>query len=478
MSKLETKPKTLNLFSLVMINIAIFGSVNYWSFLAGYGSAAFVFFLVTLIVFFIPLVFVSSELVTTWTQSGGIYLWTKKAFGRHAGFIAGWILWVQSLIWIPLPLYWLGYSWSYAFFPKWVNNPYYHAILALLILWGSTLLIFRGMNTLKIMSIWCVIVGFFIPGLLVIGLGIAWFFQQPDPLSLFSLANFSQELSDPKSWAIFVVVIYSIVGVEMSSLHIQNVTNPKKTYPKALKIAAAIVALMMLFGALTISFALPSKEIHVFIATTNTLHKLLSIYNFEWLFPFFSFLIGIGIYAMIINWLAGPIKALLSIAKDGDLPPKLHRVNRNHMPTTIILIQAVVISFLVILLSLSPHFHQTYWVVISLITILYFLVYVLLFTATIKLRYKYPKVDRPYSIPGKKWGLWIICGIGVLASIATFCLGFILPSTKLGVTSLTYFLFLVFGALLLCLIPWFILLFKKPSWTVAKGKKEKKKTEI
>lgn len=476
MQKDVTKPKTLNLFSLVMINIAIFGNVTYWSFLAGYGSAAIVFFLVSLIIFFIPLVFVSSELVTTWPLPGGLYLWIKKAFGRRAGFITGWLLWIQSLIWIPLPLYWITYSWSYAFFPKWIQNPYYHVILALLILWGTTLLILRGMNSLKVTSIWCVVVGFFIPGLLVIGLGILWFFQQPDPLGLFSLSKFSHELSTPKSWALFVTVIFSLVGVEMSSLHVQNVTDPQKTYPKAIKIAATIVAVMTLFGALTISFSLPTEDIHIFSATTHTLHKLLRIYNFEWLFPFFAFLIGIGIYASITNWLAGPIKALLCIAKDGDLPPRLRQVNRNQMPTPIILIQAVILSLLVILFFLFPHVHQTYWIFISLIAILYFLIYIVLFAATIKLRFKYPKVDRPHPIPGKKWGLWITCGIGFLASIATFCLGFILPSTKLNVTSLTYFLFLVFGILFLCLIPWFILLFKKPSWNVAKSNDEKKKT--
>ncbi|WP_215843495.1 amino acid permease [Acidithiobacillus montserratensis] len=64
----------------------------------------------------------------------------------------------------------------------------------------------------------------------------------------------------------------------------------------------------------------------------------------------------------------------------------------------------------------------------SLAVVLYCFMYLLLFTAAIRLRYTHPDVPRPYRVPGgRNWGLWLVAGIGFMTSLACLFIGLIPP---------------------------------------------------
>ncbi len=111
-----------------------------------------------------------------------------------------------------------------------------------------------------------------------------------------------------------------------------------------------------------------------------------------------------------------------------------------------------------------PTVSSAFLIITVVVAQLYLIMYVLMFAAAIKLRYKKPQVERAYKIPGGKLGIWIVSTVGILASVFTFAFGFVPPSTIPfgGVTF--YVCFLSLGILLSCLAPWFILRFKKESW--------------
>src|SRR5437867_2540631 len=55
--------------------------------------------------YFIPLVFCVLELSSRMPDEGGIYVWTKHAFGEFAGFMTGWMYWTANLPYYPGLLY-------------------------------------------------------------------------------------------------------------------------------------------------------------------------------------------------------------------------------------------------------------------------------------------------------------------------------------------------------------------------------------
>jgi amino acid transporter len=117
-----------------------------------------------------------------------------------------------------------------------------------------------------------------------------------------------------------------------------------------------------------------------------------------------------GLLSSAVVWLIGSDRTQAVAGLDGAAPRWMGYFSRRlGTPIAVNLLSGVVSSgVLVLALTLTSgnaakYFSATLGVVISMVTI----VYVLIFPAVIKLRYKYPDVPRPYRIPGGTAGLWI-----------------------------------------------------------------------
>ena len=53
------------------------------------------------VLFFLPTTMILTELSTRFPEEGGLYVWTKKAFGEFHGFVAGWTYWVYTFFYFP-----------------------------------------------------------------------------------------------------------------------------------------------------------------------------------------------------------------------------------------------------------------------------------------------------------------------------------------------------------------------------------------
>ncbi len=450
----------------MLINIALYGTISNWSIVAGEGVNSFAFFLLAIIVFLIPLVLVSAELSSTWHRGGGSYMWVKEAFGPRAGFITVWLICLQNLTWLSLPLIWICYCLAYTFNVQWLDNSYYHLILSLIIIWITAFLSQKGTKFLKPLSNYGVIIGFFIPAATLIVLGGFWFFKGLPTVASFSLSNLGTDFTKASHWIIFPSLVFTFQGVEISAFHAKEVKNPKKTYPKAIFLSAILSIIITVFGSLAFAFFLPKEKILSFDSVTETILTLFKTFHISKLFPIFSFLLGLGIYVNFANWFSGPIRGLAKVAKHGNLPPAFHQVNKHNMPSTLIITQSVLMSILVALFILFPNIHTVYWFILAISAIWYLIAYLLIFAAAIKLRYKFPKLERPFKIPGGKLGMWCISGLGFVSCLVSLFFGFFLPQRAITLTTLNYALMIALAVVIICLCPWFILLFKKPSWKV------------
>ena len=88
-----------------------------------------------------------------------------------------------------------------------------------------------------------------------------------------------------------------------------------------------------------------------------------------------------------------------------------------------------------------------------------------MFSSAIILRYKLPKAERPFRI-GKSGNLmmWLIGGLGFLGSLLAFVLSFVPPSQIETGNNTVWFGVLIFGALLVVVIPFIIYANRKNSW--------------
>lgn len=461
----QVKPKrVLSVFMLTMINVATIGSVKNWPVTAEYGLASVFYFLLATLIFFLPTSLVAAELATGWPKTGGVFVWVKEAFGHRTGFLAAWLLWMQNIVWYPTALSFIAATIAYIFNPALATNSWYTFITILIVFWAITLVNFRGMRTSGWISSMGMILGTFLPGLVIIFLGLLWFFSDRPSEIAFTSGNLIPDMSRLGQIVLFSGVLISLAGMEMSAVHARDVEHPKRDYPRAILFSALIILGLSIPGVLAIAIVVPQSEISLLAGSLQAIAVFLEQYQLKTLIPLMALLITVGTIASVSTWTVGPTKGLLGAAQVGDLPPLFRKVNKQSMPVPLLIMQAIVVSFLSTLFVFFPTLNEAYWLLVALVTELYLLMYLLMFAAAIKLRYKHPKVERPYKIPGGKWGMWIIAGVGFLSSLATMFIGILPPEQITTMNPKTYIIIMVTGMVFFSFGPSMILLFQKKAW--------------
>ena len=101
---------------------------------AAAGPSALVIWVVAALGFFVPLVFSVLELSSRYPEEGGVYVWSKRAFGPFAAFITGWTYWGSNLPYFPGLLYFAAANVLYVGGPAWqslANNSSYFVAVSL-----------------------------------------------------------------------------------------------------------------------------------------------------------------------------------------------------------------------------------------------------------------------------------------------------------------------------------------------------------
>lgn len=460
----KSTTRTLNIFFLAMINVAAICSIKNWPLTAVYGFSSLFYFIVSILLFFIPVSLVSAELATGWPERGGVYVWVREAFGHRWGFLAGWLLWIENVVWYPTILSFIAGTIAFSFNPELANNTLYMFCVIFGAFWGATLLNLLGMKMSGWISTLGVILGTIIPGMIIIALGITWLGAGKPSNIAFNWDTFFPDLSSPQQIALLAGVLLGFAGMEMSAVHAKDVKNPQKNYPRAILLSATIIIVLSILGTLAIAVVIPEKKISLVSGGMEAIAFFLKSYNLGWTIPIIAFMVAFGALGAMSTWTAGPSKGLLAAAQDGDFPPILHKINRHNMPVGMLIFQGIIVSILAIVFLLMPNVNSSFWILLALTSQLYLLMYAIMFAAGIYLRHKRPDVPRAYKIPGGKLGMWLTAGIGFVSSIFAIFIGFFPPKQLETGSPLFYVLFLIFGMIVFCAAPFIILLFKKPSW--------------
>ncbi len=465
MEERSGKHRQLSVFVLSMLNVAIIMNLRGLPMMAKEGLPMIFFLLFATMIFLIPTSVVSAELATGWPVGGGVYRWVKEAFGGRLGFMAIWLQWIQNVIWYPTILAFAAGALSYLFLdPALAGSKIFNITVILVAYWGATLMNFRGMKTSGWLTTAGVIGGTIFPGILIIALGVTWWLKG-NPLE-FAITSHSifPDFSNFSNISFLAGVVLLFAGMEVSAVHALEVRNPKRDYPKAIFLAAAMIVIVFTFSSLSIAAVIPAKNISLTIGIMQGFKDLLHSFNMDWLLPVIGFLIAFGAIGAVTPWIVGPSKGLLATAEDGDLPPFLAHTNVNGVPTHILFVQGLIVTTIALVYLLMPNISSAFFLLTALTVILYLIMYIMLFAAAIKLRYSQPEVHRAYRVPGGNIGMWIVSGIGIFGAVFAITVGFFPPAQLMVGSPAFYVIFLVVGIVVFVTAPLMINLFKRPEW--------------
>lgn len=458
---MSRKKHALTVFGLTMLTVGSVDSLRNLPTTALFGNQLVVFFILGALFFLLPAALVSAELSSGWPLQGGVYVWVKAAFGKKAGLLAIWLQWISNVIWYPTILSFVAGSIGYLIYPDLANNPYFLWSVIVGSFWGTTWINLRGMHASVWVSNVCAISGLLIPMTLLIVFGLFWVVNGHPSQVDFTLKNMMPHVHDRNIWVSLTAIMLSFCGIEIATVHANDVASPQHSFPRALRYSVMIILSTLILGSLAIAIIIPQSEISLVAGIMQTFDVLFAKYHMAWMMPLLACMLVLGGIGGVSNWIIAPTKGLLIAAQDGHLPAVFQRVNQHGAPVVMLISQAVIVTFLSGFFFFMPSVNGSYWLLTALAAQLYMLMYFIMFLAAIFLRLRAPHQARMFKIPGGFYGLLAVSLIGIIGVVVTLIVSFMPPGNiNVGQTS-HYEMMLVFGLVIMCLPPFVVKSLKK-----------------
>lgn len=436
----------ISLFSLVLLIVAAIDSIRNLPMTAIFGSSLIFFFLFSALIFLIPISLVSAEFSSRYPEEGGVFHWVRYAFGKRIGALAVWLQWINTMVWYPTILSFIAGTAAYLINPALAQCKSFLVSVILLIFWGLTLVNLRGIRVSAKVNSFCGTIGTLLPMGFLILLGIGWALTSHPIQISFAWDALLPGLNKSENWASLIAIMASFLGMELSGVHVADIENPQKNFPKALGYSVLILLGTMIFGALAIAVVIPHPEIRLVDGIMQTFTTFFHAFRLPFLIPVLAVLIIIGSTGGMINWLLSPAKGLLQASEYGFLPAFFTVKNKQGVPVRILLAQAILVSFFCLAFILMPTINAFYWFLTALSTELYMLMYVLIFLAALKLG-RPAKESMSYQIP--RGTRKLSCLIGLFGCILTILIGFERPAGVDVGSAMRYATFIACGNLLM-----------------------------
>ncbi len=442
----------IGLIGLVLLITVSIDSVRNLPSTALFGPSLIFLYIVSAFFMLIPGSIAASEFAYSWPEKGGIYQWVSLGLGKKLGFLAVWGQWVNTLVWFPTILAFVAGSVAYLFFPSLATNEHYMVGGTLVCFWALTALALFGFRVSARFSTFCSFFGLILPMGFIIVMAIIWMASGKPMQVQFTHATLFPSFHSMTAWFSLITIMTSFEGFELVAVHMLNVDNPKKNYPKAMFISVVIILFTMVMGALAIAIIIPSNSIVFVQGVAEAFGAFLDAYHIKFLLPLMVILMTLGNLGEMINWLAAPARGLFQASGDGFMPTKFHEQNRWGAEKNLLIGQAIIVSIVSLIFLLLPSVNGAYWFLTNLSVEIYMGVYFLMFVAAIVVEYRYPLRDHLHGFLKSRSVLLLIYGMGIIGCIVTLIIG-AYPPTNVDIGSPARYQFLFWLGMAICIAP-------------------------
>jgi len=394
------------------------------------GASSVVIWLIGWCAFYLPLVLSVLELGSRYPQEGGLYVWSKKAFGEAGGFLTGWMYWTSNIPFFPSLLYFAASNALYMGPASWLHlqsSKLYFILFALFgILLGAALNILglsvgKWLHNLGGIGTWLpVLILYFIGIVCWWKFGSATSFQ---PSQLAPRMHFQDVL--------FLATIgYALSGCESASFLGDEIENPRRNMPRALILAGVIVTTGYILGSVSMLVALPASQISglegLMQAISIAAHKI----GLGGLTPFAAFMITLSNLGALGAWFAAVGRIPFVAGIDRYLPPAFGKLHpRWHSPHVSLLTQAACGIVFIFLGQAGASVYGAYEVLVSVAIIVDFVPLAFIFASLIRLQ-REPAGPEVIRIPGGKPAAYFVGALGFASSVITIVLSLVPPSEE------------------------------------------------
>jgi amino acid transporter len=427
---MAARPKrVMGAVDLVLFYVVTGISLRWIATAASAGPSAVIIWFGAWLTFYTPLALSVIELSSRYPQEGGLYVWSKRAFGDFGGFMCAWIYWTSNLPYFPAVLYFAASNALYMRGNRWshlANDAHFYIIFSIATLALVTIMNVVGLDVGK----WLHNVGalaMWLPVVIIVSMGLfAWHrFGSATSFSARAMIP-STHLKDMIFWS---TLTFAFGGCETASFMGEEIKNTRRTVPWALFTAGLVVTFCYVMGTLGVLLALPHDQVSDLQGLMQAITKTAERVGVFWIIPVAAGFIALSNLGAAGAYLAAVARLPFVAGLDRYLPPlfgKLHP--RWKTPYLALILQAGCGVLFVFLGQAGTSVKGAYDVLVSMGIITYFLPYLFLFGAMFRLQ-RYPAGGEVIRVPGGKPVALLLSGLGFTTALLTIALSFV-PSPE------------------------------------------------
>jgi len=415
---------------LVLFYLVTALSLRWVATAAAAGPSSIIIWIAGCLAYFVPLTLCVLELSSRYPEEGGMYLWSKKAFGEFAGFMTGWMYWTANLPYYPAVLYFAAGNALFLGGDRWQHlstSKVYFILVALAgLLLGFTLNVV-GLNIGKWLHNLGAL-GSWLPAFMLIVMGwLAW-------VRFGSATNFGGgailPTIDLKNVFFWSTVAFAFGGMEGASTMGDEIQDARRNIPRALLTAGAIITVMYIVATFSVLTALPAEEVSGLQGFMQAMSKVAARIGMEPATPFAAILVTFSSIGGVSAWFAASSRLPFVAGVDRFLPSAFGRVHPKwRTPYVAMAVQAAFAGVFIFLGQAGTSVKGAYDFLVGMGIISYFLPFLYMFSAVIRLQNE-PAAPETMRIPGGKPMAIFLAVLGLFTTIISSILACIPPSDE------------------------------------------------
>jgi amino acid transporter len=425
MSSLAGLKRAIRFRDLVLFYVVIVLSVRWTASAAAAGPSILIVWVAALFCFFIPLAASVMELSSRHPEEGGIYVWTREAFGDFSGFICAWAYWMSNLPFFAGVLYFGAASALFAFGPRAQvlnGNPIYYMTFAIFWLAVITLLNIRGVDAGKWLNNICSL-GALLPLTVLILMAIVSYLRF-GPATHFAASSFVPHWSIDNA-VFWSTVFFAFSAVEAASAMGDEIDNPRRTIPWALFLAGIILVIGYIGGTAALLVALPVDAVGGPDGFVNGIRVMSARLGLGWMLAPMALLVALNAIGGTAGNLSASARLPFVAGVDRYLPAAFGWIHpRYRTPWVAIGAFGGAGMVLALLGQAGTTVRGAYDAMVSMSVISLFLPYLFLFSAMIRLQGR-PDGPEVRRVPGGKPIAIALACLGLVSTACTIVLSVI-----------------------------------------------------
>jgi amino acid transporter len=408
-----------------------------WIAAAGHnGTSSISLWVIAALFFFVPGAFVINELSSRFPDEGGLYVWAKEAFGDFHGFVAGWTYWIYTVFYFPGLLLASASMSAYIVGEKGAalsQDQTFLLAVSLVLLVVAVFLNIIGLNVGK----WLQNsggVGTYLPLLMLVGVALLVYFKH-GAATHFTWANMAPTWNwdTVNFWS---QIAFAFTGLELVSAMSEEVRDPRRTLPRAVFGAGAMIAFMYIVGTFAILSLVPAADLDPKSGVFHAIALGSVVLKVGFLGILAALLVTVGNAGGVGSTVAGIARVPFVVGIDRYLPAAFGKIHPKwKTPYISILVQAGFSGAILLLSQIKSETVQSaYQMLIDAAIILYFIPFLYMFAGVLKLSGRKERTENPSAVlvPGGKAGLWLSGILGFVVVLIGIFVSLVPPGDSIN----------------------------------------------